>query len=152
MISKALEEYLKVMYILKQDAGEIRVTDVANKLGCTKPSVNKSLKALKSEGLVDYAIYGKIEITEAGEKIARKALEATDIGYLFLTGILELDKKTAEAEAMKVNAAFSDETLNSLAKYVHKALNLSSLECNYNIDNEKCIKCIKRSSRDKIRK
>lgn len=151
MVSKALEEYLKVMYMLKQDSGEIRVTDVAVKLGCTKPSVNKALKVLKNEGLVDYAVYGKIEMTENGDKIARKALEATDIGYLFLTGILELDKKSAEEEAVKINA-MSDETLNSLARYVHKELNLSSLECSYNIDNEKCVKCIKRSSRDKIRK
>ena len=32
MISKALEEYLKTMYILKKQAGNIRVTDVANKM------------------------------------------------------------------------------------------------------------------------
>ena len=36
MISKALEEYLKTMYILKKQTGNIRVTDVANKMNCTK--------------------------------------------------------------------------------------------------------------------
>ena len=31
MISKASEEYLKTMYILKQQNGNIRVTDIAKK-------------------------------------------------------------------------------------------------------------------------
>jgi len=150
MVSKAVEEYLKVMYVINKNNGDVRVTDVAIKLKCTKPSVNKALKALKREGLVNYVSYGKIEITEEGNKIARKAIEAYDILYLFLTEILELETKKAEEEAEKIKATASDETLNHLAKYVHKVLDLSSLECNYNIDNEKCIKCIKKTSRDKI--
>ena len=47
MISKATEEYLKTMYVLKKQNGNIRVTDIANKMSCTKPSVNKALKNLK---------------------------------------------------------------------------------------------------------
>ena len=31
MISKSLEEYLKTMYVLKKQKGEIRVTDIASK-------------------------------------------------------------------------------------------------------------------------
>ena len=57
MISKALEEYLKTMYILKKQTGNIRVTDVANKMNCTKPSVNKALYNLKANGLVNYEAY-----------------------------------------------------------------------------------------------
>ncbi len=41
MISKALEEYLKTMYVLQKQNGNIRVTDIANKMNCSKPSVNK---------------------------------------------------------------------------------------------------------------
>ena len=47
MISKALEEYLKTMYILKKQNGNIRVTDIANKMNCSKPSVNKAINNLK---------------------------------------------------------------------------------------------------------
>ena len=32
MISKSLEEYLKTMYVLKKQNGNIRVTDIANKM------------------------------------------------------------------------------------------------------------------------
>jgi len=47
MISKSLEEYLKTMYILKNQNGNIRVTDIAKKMECTKPSVNKAINNLK---------------------------------------------------------------------------------------------------------
>ena len=46
MISKALEEYVKTMYVLKKQVGEIRVTDIAEKMNCSKASVTKSLNSL----------------------------------------------------------------------------------------------------------
>lgn len=64
MISKSLEEYLKTMYVLKEQNGNIRVTDIAEKMSCSKPSVNKAIHNLKTEKLVNYESYGTIELTE----------------------------------------------------------------------------------------
>lgn len=64
VISKALEEYLKTMYVLKKQNGNIRVTDIAEKMNCSKPSVNKAINILKSENLINYETYGTIEMTE----------------------------------------------------------------------------------------
>ena len=64
MISKALEEYLKTMYILKKQNGNIRVTDIANTMNCTKPSVNKAIYNLKEHELLNYESYGTIELTK----------------------------------------------------------------------------------------
>ena len=64
VITKALEEYLKTMYVLKKQNGNIRVTDVAEKMNCSKPSVNKAINNLKHEKLVNYESYGTIELTE----------------------------------------------------------------------------------------
>jgi len=64
MISKALEEYLKTMYLLQKQSGNIRVTDVAEKMNYSKPSVNKALNNLKIENLVKYETYGTIELTD----------------------------------------------------------------------------------------
>ena len=91
MISKSSEEYLKTMYILKQQNGNIRVTDIAKKMNCTKPSVNKAIYNLKDSGLVNYESYGTIELTEKGEDLAKKILEAYDIMYEFLKDVLNLD-------------------------------------------------------------
>lgn len=146
MISKALEEYLKTMYVLKKQNGNIRVTDIANKMECTKPSVNKALNNLKEEKLVNYETYGTIELTETGEELAKKILEAYDIVYVFLKEVLNLDEEQAKIEAEKIKSSIADETINKLAKYVHKVLGLSNLNCNYDINNEKCRCCVKRTS------
>ncbi len=146
MISKALEEYLKTMYVLKKQNGNIRVTDIANKMECTKPSVNKALNNLKEEKLVNYETYGTIELTETGEELAKKILEAYDIVYVFLKEVLNLDEEQAKIEAEKIKSSIADETINKLAKYVHRVLGLSNLNCNYDINNEKCRCCVKRTS------
>ena len=147
MISKSLEEYLKTMYILKKQNGDIRVTDIANKMNCSKPSVNKAINNLKENGLVNYETYGEIELTEQGENLAKKILEAYDIVYVFLKDVLGLEKQNAEKEAEKIKSSVEDNTLNYLEKYVHKVLDLNNLDCGYDINKEKCRNCSRNSLR-----
>ena len=146
MISKAQEEYLKTMYVLKKQTGNIRVTDVALKMNCTKPSVNKALNILKENGLVNYETYGTIELTLDGENLAKKILEAYDIVYLFLKDVLNLEEENAKSEAEKIKTNLSDDTINKLARYVHNELGLSSLDCNYDVNKEKCRICARRKN------
>lgn len=149
MISKALEEYLKTMYVLKKQNGNIRVTDIANKMNCTKPSVNKAIYNLKDNGYLNYESYGRIELTEEGENLAKKILETYDIIYLFLKDVLNLDAEEAKKEAENIKIAITDETVNKLARYVHNVLGLSNLNCNYDINKEKCRSCVKRTASQK---
>ena len=141
MISKALEEYLKTMYVLKVKNGEIRVTDVAYQMNCSKPSVNKAINILKETDLLNYETYGKIELTKAGEDLAKKNLEAYDIIYVFLKDVLDLSEAKAKSEAEKIKLTMEDNTINKLAKYVHKVLNLNDLNCDYDIAKERCRTC-----------
>lgn len=145
MISKALEEYLKTMYVLEKQNGNIRVTDIAKKMNCTKPSVNKAIYNLKDNGLLSYETYGTIKLTDDGVNLAKKILEAYDIVYLFLKDVLNLNANEAEKEAEKIKSSITDETVNKLAKYVHKVLGLNNLDCNYDINKEKCRCCIRRT-------
>ena len=125
------------------------MTDVANRMNCTKPSVNKSLKILKENGYINYETYGEIKITPKGENLARKIIEAYDVVYIFLKEVLGLNEDEAKIEAEKMKSSMADTTINSLAKYVHKELDLNSLDCAYDINNEKCRTCV-RSSFKKI--
>ena len=152
MISKSLEEYLKTIYIIEKQKEKPRVTNIAEKMNCTKPSVNKSLKLLKEKELVNYEPYGQIELTEEGKKLAKKILEANDIVYLFLREILGEDEEIAESEAKKIKMEMNDTTLNKLAKYLHKELGLYSLDCGYDINNEHCIDCARRTENKALQK
>ncbi len=152
MISKALEEYLKTMYILQIKNKEIRVTDIANSMNCSKPSANKAINNLKENGLVNYETYGKIELTEKGIDLAKKILEAYDIVYVFLKEVLGLTEEDAKTEAEKIKLNMRDNTINQLAKYVHKVLNLTNLDCDYDIAKERCRACKRRKIKQGVEK
>ena len=149
MISKSLEEYLKNMYILKQQNNKIRVTDIAEKMNISKASVNKAVNNLKEAGLLEYQSYGAIILTEEGENLAKKILEAYDIVYVFLKDVINVEDEQAKKDAETIKGTISDETINKLAKYVHKTLGLNNLDCNYDVNKEKCRSCLRRKSTNK---
>ena len=151
MISKSLEEYLKTMYVLEKQNGKIRVTDIAEKMNCTKPSVNKAINNLKSNGLVNYESYGSIELTVEGENLAKKILEAYDIIFVFFKDVLNLEEEEAKTEAEKIKLAINDNTINKLAKYVHNVLDLGDLNCDYDINQERCRNCKRRVTAKKAK-
>jgi DtxR family Mn-dependent transcriptional regulator len=146
MLSKSLEEYLKTIYIIKRQTGNIRVTDIALKMNCSKPSVNKAIRNLQNEKMLIYETYGAIELTTEGENLAKKIIETHDIVYIFLKDVLNIEENEANEEAERIKTAINDNTINSLAKYVHKVLELNDLNCNYDVNKEKCRSCARRKT------
>lgn len=55
-----------------------------------------------------------------------------------------MDSEEAEKEAEKIKLSMNDKTINSLAKYVHKVLDLTELNCDYDINKERCRNCVRR--------
>ena len=76
--------------------------------------------------------------------MAKKTIEAYDIVYLFLKDVLNIEEAEASSEAEKIKLAITDNTINQLAKYVHKVLDLNDLDCGYDINKEKCLSCARR--------
>lgn len=70
--------------------------------------------------------------------------------YLFLKEVLNLNKVEAEKEAEKIKLTITDDTINKLAKYVHKVLELNNLDCDYDINKEMCRCCLRRTSSKKL--
>ncbi len=64
---------------------------------------------------------------------------------MFLKDVLALDEENAAKEAEKIKLVVTDETTNKLAKYVHKVLDLNDLDCDYDINKEKCRSCTRRT-------
>ena len=137
-LTESQEEYLKTIYLLEKNSEKVRVTDIADKLKITKPSVNKAMKNLKEMELIKYQTYGNIELTKNAEEIAKKVLKKQDIIEIFLKEILEVDESQAIEEAKAMKYAISEETEQKLDNYISKILNLGDLKCGYNSDNEKC--------------
>ena len=146
------EEYLKTIYLLEKNNEKVRVTDIANKLKITKPSVNKGINTLKELGLANYKAYGNISLTEEGENLAIAAIQRHDLLEMFLVEVLEIDKKQAIEEAEAMKHVMSESTALKLDKYITEVLNLGDLDCGYDANSEKCRKCVKVTAKNRLKK
>ena len=151
-LTNSQEEYLKTIYLLEKNQQKVRVTDIAQKMNITKPSVNKALRILKDLKLINYEVYGNIELTNEGGKNAKEIIKKQDTLEIFLIGILGIDKKQAEEEAKAIKHAMSKESIEKLDNYITKILDLGDLKCGYDVNNEKCRSCIKITARERLKK
>lgn len=140
MLSKSNLEYLKTIYLLSNKNDKVRVTDIAKELNCSKPSVTKQLNILKENKVIEYEAYSNIVLTEKGNNLAKRIIEENDIIYLLLHNIIGINKELSFKEATKLKGIMSDESINTLAKYVYKTLGIKE-DCSFDIRKEKCINC-----------
>ena len=148
-LTNSQEEYLKTIYVLEKNSGKIRVTDIAKKLKITKPSVNRAIKNLRDLDLVEYEVYGDINLTYQGEEKAKEIIKKHDIIKMFLVDILGVDEKDAEEEAKSMKYAMSPDTTKKLEKYISKIMDL---DCDYDENNPKCQSCIKVTIKNRLNK
>ena len=125
VLTNSQEEYLKVIYLLNNAMGEVRVTDIAKKMNKTKASVTAAVNVLAQMELIEYKHY-----------------EPSNIVKLFMTDILNIKPEIADEESSKIKTVLSDDSLNRLAVYTFKELGISLN--GYNINNMGCIKCPKK--------
>ena len=142
MISKSTEEYLRTIYVLYKQNNEIRVTDIANKMNCSKPSVTKQLNILSDNGYIKYETYGKIELTEKGIDLAKEILANYDIIYILLHDVIGVESNLADIEASKIKNVVDSETLNYITKYINNNFGLHRENCNFDVRKEKCRNCV----------
>ena len=116
-LSTSLEDYLETIFILNKERGEIRITDIANAMEISKPSVNKAVSSLKNQGLLTHQKYGEIKLTKEGKELAQSIYFKHNTLVNFLTNKLGINKETAENEACKIEHVISYVTLEKLIKY-----------------------------------
>ena len=79
------EDYLETIYNLKKEKNYIRISDIAETLGLSKPSVTQMMQRLKKEGLVDYEPYKPLKLTARGNKIGRGVADRHQVLSEFFT-------------------------------------------------------------------
>ena len=90
MQSLTEENYIKTIYALSQDTGEVFVSDLAKKLSVKQPTINSMVKKLASKKIVAYAPYKGIKLTEKGKKEALIIIRKHRLAELFLVKIMGL--------------------------------------------------------------
>ncbi len=150
-MTSSLEEYLKTTYILYKKNSQIRVTDIANELNCTKSSVNRAIKILAKQGYINYETYGNITLTKLGVNKALEIVRRNEIIKAFLIQVLDVDEKVASKEAKNMKYAVSEDTITKLENYIENIIDVENLNCDFDPDSEKCKSCIKVTAKYRLK-
>jgi DtxR family transcriptional regulator, Mn-dependent transcriptional regulator len=114
------EDYLEAVLVLGREGRAVRVKDLAEKLGVSRPSVVVGLAKLEQQGLVRHERYGAVELTEAGAKVAASIDERHRLLFAFLHETLGLSANKASEEACALEHALSTETTSRLLRLVEE--------------------------------
>jgi DtxR family Mn-dependent transcriptional regulator len=112
-MTQSLEDYLEMVSFLS-DEGEVRVTDIASRLGFSKPSVLSALKSLEEKDLIEHKRYSTVLLTKKGTTLAAEIRERHDMITNFLQNFLGVNPDTAEKDACKMEHILSEETLTKM--------------------------------------
>jgi DtxR family Mn-dependent transcriptional regulator len=117
-LSASLEDYLKAIAKIAEDKQAARAKDISQRMNVNMSSVTGALRALADKGLVNYAPYEIVTLTEKGQDAAREVIRKHEGVRDFLIKVLAVDKETAEITACDMEHAVSPEVLDRFIQYV----------------------------------
>ncbi|MCL2600445.1 MAG: metal-dependent transcriptional regulator [Treponema sp.] len=116
-MTQSLEDYLEMVSFL-DDEGPVRVTDIASRLGVSKPSVLTALRALESQGFLKHERYRTVFLTAEGRMQAAHIRERHSMLTAFLRDVIGVCPETADSDACKMEHHLSSETLEKMRSMV----------------------------------
>lgn len=120
------EDYLETIYNLEKEKGHIRISDIAENLKLSKPSVTQMMQRLKKEGTVIYEPYLPLKLTLKGKKIGKSVAERHKVLAEFFT-LLGIANKVQERDIHGIEHSLSEITLKRL-RQVNKFLKLKNFK------------------------
>ena len=116
--SSSMEDYLEAIAMLGGERKAVRVNDISHSLNVKMPSVTSALKKLSQEGLVEHERYGYVGLTPQGDEIAQETIHRHKALIRFFAEALDVDEKTAETDACRIEHVISPLTLERMVKFV----------------------------------
>ena len=120
MATSTVEDYVKAIYLLQQDAptGEATVARLAATLGVTKGSVTSMVRKLRDADLVHAERYGGIRLTSKGAALALDMIRRHRLVEVFLVETLGFDWAEVHDEAERLEHALSAKVLDRLDAFL----------------------------------
>jgi DtxR family Mn-dependent transcriptional regulator len=120
MHSLTEENYLKALYNLGSESGEVNVTDLSHWLNIKMPTVTSMMKKLADKKLVHYESYKPLRLTEKGKKEAAIVIRKHRLAEMFLVqnmgfGWEEVHEIAEQVEHINSSALF--EKMDELLGY-----------------------------------
>ncbi len=107
------EDYLEAIMLIRQENGNCRSVQIADRLGITKPSVSVAIRKLQEDGLITINEEKWIDLTELG----RETAERTYAKHHYFKTLLQaagVKEEIAEEEACAMEHAISDDSFQKI--------------------------------------
>jgi DtxR family Mn-dependent transcriptional regulator len=109
MLSDVMEDYLKTIYVLRQETGErVSTSAIAERMSVTSPTVTSMVDKLEERGLVEREKYRGVEPTPEGETVAIEVLRHHRLIEAYLATELDYDWTDVHDEADRLEHHISE--------------------------------------------
>lgn len=112
----AAGEYLSCIYLIRRDYGAVANARLAQWMRVSTSAVNQAVGRLRKLGLADQPPYGSIELSPAGEALAKAMLRRHYLIEHLLVGSVGYPWDKADAEAHRLQGQISDELADHLER------------------------------------
>lgn len=116
-LTPSLEDYLETVYELVRDQKLARVKDIAKARGVRAGSVSPAMRRLAAMGLVDYAHREYIDLTPAGEQLARSIYARHQLLSRFFEQFLQMPSEEAKANACAMEHSLTPQGMEHLVRF-----------------------------------
>ncbi len=116
LLSRAHEDYLRVIYNLEDRFGVAQTSAIAGVLDLAPASVSRMVKRLAELGLVEHAPHRGVRLTDSGRQAALQVLRHHRIIEAYLHEKLGYEWDSVDAEADRLEHAVSDELVETMAR------------------------------------
>lgn len=118
MNTLAEENYLKSIYHLSLNAGNVSTNQIATSLNTKPASVSDMIKKLADKELINYAKYQGVSLTPVGEKIAINIIRKHRLWEYFLVEKLNFKWDEVHEMAEEMEHISSKELIDRLDKFM----------------------------------
>lgn len=118
MLTKALEDYLELIYNSIKENKQLKATDIANSFNISRASVSEALIRLVDMDLIIYEGRKGITITSKGKIEAKKIIKKHKILSDFFSKVLNFDTETSSKNACKIEHVIDEDVIIRLEKFI----------------------------------
>ena len=117
-LSASLEDYIEAIYHIIAEKQVARGKDITARLNVSGASVTEALRSLSKKGLINYAPYEVITLTDAGRTTAEDVVRRHNALKKFFVEVLAIDDDTAEQGACKIEHTAPTEIIARMVDFI----------------------------------
>jgi len=117
-LSASLEDYIEAIYHIITDKQVARGKDISARLSVSGASVTEALRALSRKGLINYAPYEVITLTDEGRVIAEDVILRHNSLKRFFIDVLAIEEPLAEEGACKIEHTAPPKIIGRMVDFI----------------------------------